>query len=204
MANVKLVYGGSTETTWNSTGRITSPSLILVDGGTTRYTPLFSGSAGGTATSGDYRYTLGHLIVGSGRVALSQEQYKTTFTIKGNCSVEVSTSTYDTTSGSGTSATTTTHYVKSYNFAMSLWSGKTYISYVTTNLVRLSPNGHGYYFGSWSEESTSGYPATRDTVFAIQAYTSLDGYSISNSYQNVASGSNSWNNTFTMYLNGSR
>lgn len=195
MANVKLDYGGSTETAWNSTGRITSPSLILVDGGTTRYTPLFSGSAGGTATSGDYRYTLGHLIVGGYRAALSQEQYKTTFTIKGNCSVEVSTSTYD---------TTTTHYVKSYNFAMSLWSGKTYISYVTTNLVRLSPNGHGYYFGSWSEESTSGYPATRDTVFAIQAYTSLDGYSISNSYQNVASGSNSWSNTFTMDLNGSR
>lgn len=194
MANVKLDYGGSTETAWNSTGRITSPSLILVDGDTTRYTPLFSGSAGGTATSGDYRYTLGHLIVGGGRVALSQEQYKTTFTIKGNCSVEVSTSTYD---------TTTTHYVKSYNFAMSLWSGKTYISYVTTNLVRLSPNGHGYYFGSWSEESTSGYPATRDTVFAIQTNSPINGYNISNSYQNVASGSNSWNDTFTMTLNGS-
>lgn len=194
MANVKLDYGGSTETAWNSTGRITSPSLILVDGDTTRYTPLFSGSAGGTATSGDYRYTLGHLIVDGKRVALSQEQYKTTFTIKGNCSVEVETSTYD---------TTTTHYVKSYNFAMSLWSGKLYISYVTTNLVRLSSNGHGYYFGSWSEESTSGYPATRDTVFAIQTNSPINGYNISNSYQNVASGSNSWNNTFTMTLNGS-
>ena len=204
MANTKLVYGSSTETTWNSTGRITSPSLILVDGDTTRYTPLFSGSAGGTATSGDYRYTLGHLIVGGYRAALSQEQYKTTFTIKGNCSVEVSTSTYDTTSGSGTSATTTTHYVKSYNFAMSLWSGNNYISYVTTNLVRLSHNGSGHYYGSWSEESTSGYPATRDTVFAIQANSAISGYSISNSYQNVASGSNSWSNTFTMTLNGSK
>ena len=204
MANTKLVYGSSTETAWNSTGRITSPSLILVDGGTTRYTPLFSGSAGGTATSGDYRYTLGHLIGGSGRVALSQEQYKTTFTIKGNCSVEVSTSTYTTTSGSGTSATTTTHYVKSYNFAMGLWGGTSWISYVTTNLVRLSPNGSGYYFGSWSEESTSGYPATRDTVFAIQTNSPINGYSISNSYQNVASGSNSWSANWTMYLNGSR
>lgn len=204
MANTKLVYGSSTETTWNSTGRITSPSLILVDGGTTRYTPLFSGSAGGTATSGDYRYTLGHLIVGGYRAALSQEQYKATFTITGHCSVEVLTSTYDTTSGSGTSATTTTHYVKSYNFAMGLWRGNNYISYVTTNLVRLSHNGSGYYYGSWSEESTSGYPATRDTVFAIQAYTSLDGYSISNSYQNVASGSNSWSANWAMYLNGSR
>ena len=35
MANTKLVYGSSTETAWNSTGRVTTPSLILVDGGTT-------------------------------------------------------------------------------------------------------------------------------------------------------------------------
>ena len=204
MANPKLVYGSSTETAWNSTGRITSPSLILVDGGTTRYTPLFGGSAGGTVTSGDYRYTLGHLIVGGGRVALSQEQYKTTLVLSGSCSVSVSTSTYTTRRGGGTSGRITTHYVKSYDFYLSESNLRYWISYVTTNLVRLSPNGHGYYFGSWSEESTSGYPGTRDTVFAIQAYTSLDGYSISNSYQNVASGSNSWSNTFTMYLNGSR
>lgn len=203
MANVKLVYGSSTETAWNSTGRITSPSLILVDGGTTRYTPLFSGSAGGTATSGNYRYTLGHLIVGGNRVALSQTQYKTTFTITGNCNTTVSTSTYDTTSGSGTSATTTTHYVKSYSFYMNPSSGGSYISYVTTNLVRLSKYGSSY-TGSWSEESTSGYPATRDTVFAIQSSTSISGYSISNSYQNVASGSNSWSKNFTMTLNGSK
>lgn len=203
MANTKLVYGSSTETAWNSTGRVTSPSLILVDGGTTRYTPLFSGSAGGTATSGNYRYTLGHLIVGGNRVALSQTQYKKTFTIAGSCSVSVSTSTYTTTSGSGTSATTTTHYKKSYSFTMNLGTGSNYISYVTTNLVRLSASGTRY-TGSWSEESTSGYPSTRDTVFAIQSTTSIDGYSISNSYQNVASGSNSWSADFTMTLNGSK
>jgi len=78
MANVKLVYGGSTETTWNSTGRITSPSLILVDGGTTRYTPIYSGSAGGTIIDGNYKSTLGHLIVADKRVALSRYQYKFT------------------------------------------------------------------------------------------------------------------------------
>ena len=78
MANVKLVYGGSTETTWNSTGRITTPSLILVDGGTTRYTPIYSGSAGGTITDGNYKSTLGHLIVADKRVALSRYQYKFT------------------------------------------------------------------------------------------------------------------------------
>lgn len=203
MANVKLVYGSSTETTWNSTGKITTPSLILVDNGTTRYTPLFSGSAGGTATSGNYRYTLGHLIVGGNRVALSQTQYKKTFTIAGSVSVSVSTSTYTTTSGSGTSATTTTHYKKSYSFTMNLGTGSNYISYVTTNLVRLGASG-GKYTGSWSEESTSGYPATRSTVFAIQSSTSISGYSISNSYQNVASGNNSWNANFTMTLNGTK
>lgn len=204
MANIKLDYGGSTETAWNSTGRVTSPSLILVDGGTTRYTPLFGGSAGGTATSGDYRYTLGHLIVGSGRVALSQEQYKTTLELSGSCSVNVSTSTYTTTSGSGTSATTTTHYVKSYSFYLSESRMRAWISYVTTNLVRLN-SGNGWSFsGSWSEESTSGYPATRDTVFAIQTYSPINGYNISNSYQNVASGGGSWSANWTMYLNGSR
>lgn len=78
MANIKLVYGSSTETTWNSTGRITSPSLILVDGGTTRYTPIYSGSAGGTITDGNYKSTLGHLIVADKRVALSRWQYKFT------------------------------------------------------------------------------------------------------------------------------
>lgn len=78
MANVKLVYGSSTETAWNSTGRITSPSLILVDGGTTRYTPIYSGSAGGTIIDGNYKSTLGHLIVADKRVALSRYQYKFT------------------------------------------------------------------------------------------------------------------------------
>ena len=78
MANVKLDYGSSTETAWNSTGRITSPSLILVDGGTTRYTPIYSGSAGGTIIDGNYKSTLGHLIVADKRVALSRYQYKFT------------------------------------------------------------------------------------------------------------------------------
>ena len=78
MANIKLDYGSSTETTWNSTGRITTPSLILVDGGTTRYTPIYSGSAGGTIIDGNYKSTLGHLIVADKRVALSRWQYKFT------------------------------------------------------------------------------------------------------------------------------
>lgn len=82
MASIKLVYGSSTETCWSSTSKITTPSLILNDNGTTRYTPLFSGSAGGYGYSGNYRYTLGHLIVGGNRVALSQQQYKFNNSIK--------------------------------------------------------------------------------------------------------------------------
>lgn len=52
--------------------------MILVDGGTTRYTPIYSGSAGGTITDGNYKSTLGHLIVADKRVALSRWQYKFT------------------------------------------------------------------------------------------------------------------------------
>lgn len=78
MANVKLVYGSSTETCWNSTGKITTPSLILVDNGTTRYTPLYSGSAGATIIDGNYKATLGHLIAAGKRCALSRYQYKFT------------------------------------------------------------------------------------------------------------------------------
>lgn len=78
MANVKLVYGSSTETCWSSTGKITTPSLILVDNGTTRYTPLYSGSAGATIIDGNYKATLGHLIAAGKRCALSRYQYKFT------------------------------------------------------------------------------------------------------------------------------
>lgn len=72
MAKVKLVYGSTTESYWNSTSKITTPSLILNDGTTNYYTPLLSGSAGDKVNNGDYYYTLGHLIVGGKRGALSQ------------------------------------------------------------------------------------------------------------------------------------
>lgn len=206
MANVKLVYGSSTETCWNSTNKITTPSLILNDNGTTRYTPLFSGSAGGTATSGNYKYTLGHLIVGGKRCALSQTQYKKSWTITGNCVVVVSTSTYTTTSGSGTSETTTTHYKKTYDLRMYVGAYYSLVDYVTTNLVALVKEDSQHYSGSWSEESTSGYPADRDTVFSIKTLTSFEGYTISDSYQDVASGSGSWETSVgsLMTIHGTR
>ena len=206
MASIKLVYGSTTETCWSSTGKITTPSLILNDNGTTRYTPLFSGNAGGTAVMGNYRYTLGHLIVDGKRVALSQTRYKKIFTIRGNMSCSISTSTYETIISSGSSQqTTTTHYKKTYTFNVSVSVGNGYIDYITSNLVRLSRDGNSNnYSGSWSEESTSGYPGTRETVIAIQSHTSLDGYSISNSYQNIKSGTPNWSGDFSMSLSGTR
>lgn len=82
MANVKLVYGSTTESYWQSTSKITTPSLICVNGTTTNYIPLLAGSAGGTADSGQFRYTLGHLIVGDKRGAVSRVQIKATNSAK--------------------------------------------------------------------------------------------------------------------------
>ena len=184
--------------------RITTPSIHIQKDGNHWYVPLFSGSKGAVVQSGDYNYTLGGLNVGIYRAAIGRVASKTTFTITGSCSVNISNSTYTTTSGSRT----ITHYVRKYDFYMKLDTDYTKISYVTTNLVRLSSYGSYEYIGSWSEETTSettwSFPSKRDTVFAIQTATSIDGYSISNSYQNVASGGGSWSANWTMYLNGSR
>lgn len=72
MANIKLNYGGSIETCWSDTSKITTPSLILNDNGTLRYTPLFSGNAGQQIVHGSYKYTLGHLKVGDYRAAINR------------------------------------------------------------------------------------------------------------------------------------
>ena len=183
--------------------RITTPSIHIQKDGDHWYVPLFSGSKGAVVQSGDYNYTLGGLNVGIYRAAIGRVASKTTFTITGSCSVNITNSTYTTTSGSRK----ITHYVRKYDFTMNINTGSSYISYVTTNLVRLSASGTRY-TGSWSEETTSettwSFPSKRDTVFAIQTATSIDGYSISNSYQDVASGYADWSANFTMTLNGSR
>ena len=182
--------------------RITTPSIHIQKDGDHWYVPLFSGSKGAVVQNGDYNYTLGGLNVGIYRAAIGRVASKTTFTITGSCSVNITNSTYTTTSGSRK----ITHYVRKYDFTMNINTGSSYISYVTTNLVRLSASGTRY-TGSWSEETTSettwSFPSKRDTVFAIQTATSIDGYSISNSYQNVASGYADWSANFTMILNGS-
>jgi len=107
MANVKLVYGSTTESYWQSTSKITTPSLICTDGTTTNYIPLLAGSAGGTADSGQFRYTLGHLIVGDKRGAVSRVQ------IKATNSVEITY--YYTITSSWSSTGTSGHWVGSFN-----------------------------------------------------------------------------------------
>lgn len=141
MASIKLVYGSTTETCWSSTGKITR-SLILNDNGTTRYTPLFSGNAGGTAIMGDYRYTLGHLIVDGKRVALSQTRYK----YYNSCTVgfyKVN-RTADVTTGHGTGAVTTRHYYTDF--------------YIKVNSLSIT-------YGSFSSISIENGSATTSTSY---------------------------------------
>jgi len=113
MANVKLVYYGSTtESYWQSTSKITTPSLICVNGSTTNYIPLLEGKAGGTADSGQFRYTLGHLKVGDKRGAVSRVQIKATNSAKITYYYTV-TSTWSPMSGSAHSVG---HFNNTYKF----------------------------------------------------------------------------------------
>lgn len=64
MSRIKFTYNGTTYSTWNSTSRVTTPSLILNERGTLRYTPLFAVNNGAEATL-DYHwyYRCGALAV---------------------------------------------------------------------------------------------------------------------------------------------
>lgn len=56
MSRIKFTYNGTTYSTWNSTSRVTTPSLILNDHGTVRYTPLFAVNNGAEATLDNHWY----------------------------------------------------------------------------------------------------------------------------------------------------
>lgn len=56
MSRIKFTYNGTTYSTWNSTSRVTTPSLILNEGGTLRYTPLFAVNNGAEATLDNHWY----------------------------------------------------------------------------------------------------------------------------------------------------
>lgn len=56
MSRIKFTYNNTTYSTWNSTSRVTTPSLILNEGGTLRYTPLFAVNNGAEATLDNHWY----------------------------------------------------------------------------------------------------------------------------------------------------
>ncbi len=56
MSRIKFTYNDTTYSTWNSTSRVTTPSLILNDNGTLRYTPLFAVNNGAEATLDNHWY----------------------------------------------------------------------------------------------------------------------------------------------------
>lgn len=56
MSRIKFTYNGTTYSTWNSTSRVTTPSLILNDHNTLRYTPLFAVNNGAEATLDNHWY----------------------------------------------------------------------------------------------------------------------------------------------------
>ena len=82
MATLKLNYGSTTESYWNSSSKITTPSGILTKGSSTVYIPILSGSPGTTAVLGDYFYTLGHLSLGDGYCPISRYLTVANVTIK--------------------------------------------------------------------------------------------------------------------------
>lgn len=56
MMRIKFNVNGTTYSTWNHTTKLTTPSLILNDNGTLRYTPLFAVNNGAEATLDNHWY----------------------------------------------------------------------------------------------------------------------------------------------------
>ena len=64
---------GITESLWNSSERITTPSIICSKNGSTYYIPLFSGNENAVITHNSYNYKLGKFKVSNLRAAISRE-----------------------------------------------------------------------------------------------------------------------------------
>lgn len=117
MSRIKFTYNGTTYSTWNSTSRVTTPSLILNEGGTLRYTPLFAVNNGAEATLDNHWYYR------CGALAVTHN----------NTKYHVAISRRYTNVLSGTISTTITH------------SGKTGTTTTTTSKA-VTPSG-AHYFG---------------------------------------------------------
>ena len=117
MARIKFNVNGTTYSTWNHTTKLTTPSLILNDNGTVRYTPLF-------AVNNDAEATLdNHWYYRCGALAITHN----------NTKYHVAISRRYTNVLSGTISTTITH------------SGKTGTTTTTTSKT-VTPSGT-HYFG---------------------------------------------------------
>lgn len=117
MARIKFNVNGTTYSTWNHTTKLTTPSLILNDNGTVRYTPLFAVNNGAEATLDNHWYYR------CGALAVSRN----------NTKYHVAISRRYTNVLSGTISTTITH------------SGKTGTTTTTTSKT-VTPSGT-HYFG---------------------------------------------------------
>lgn len=117
MARIKFNVNGTTYSTWNHTTKLTTPSLILNDNGTLRYTPLFAVNNGAEATLDNHWYYK------CGALAITHN----------NTKYHVAISRRYTNVLSGTISTTITH------------SGKTGTTTTTTSKT-VTPAGT-YYFG---------------------------------------------------------
>ena len=65
---------GITESLWNSSERITTPSIICSKNGSTYYIPLFSGDENAVITYNSYNYKLGKFKVSNLRAAIGREE----------------------------------------------------------------------------------------------------------------------------------
>lgn len=117
MARIKFNVNGTTYSTWNHTTKLTTPSLILNDNGTVRYTPLFAVNNGAEATLDNHWYYK------CGALAVTHN----------NTKYHVAISRRYTNVLSGTISTTITH------------SGKTGTTTTTTSKT-VTPSG-SHYFG---------------------------------------------------------
>ena len=64
---------GYTEKLWNSTERITTPSIVCSKNGSTFYIPLFNGDENAVITYNNYNYKLGKFKISNLRAAISRE-----------------------------------------------------------------------------------------------------------------------------------
>lgn len=71
--NFTVSKNGITESLWNSSERITTPSIVCSKNGSTFYIPLFSGDENAVITYNNYNYKLGKFKFSNLRAAISRE-----------------------------------------------------------------------------------------------------------------------------------